>query len=149
MRVTTLVSTSIAIAFVATIGSVSASGQSANGVKAVPTAIGELTAPSSLTGAAPAASGDSVFGSDQFATLAGVKAVPMASRELDAVKGLHIHFVTPGGFHLVNHLENNLGKGQALPGSGPGYSGLCGAALNSPALSIPGQNTTTGVGGGC
>ena len=99
--------------------------------------------------------------SGTLATLNGIKAVPMAARELDAVKGLHIHFTTPSqnaghpqvapdtGWHFVNHTENNLGNGQAKPTSGPGYSGLCGAALNSPALTIPGQNTTTGVGGGC
>ncbi|HET9361933.1 MAG TPA: hypothetical protein VFO58_19405 [Vicinamibacterales bacterium] len=97
----------------------------------------------------------------RFATLARVKAVPMSSSELDAVKGMHIHFTTPSqnaghphvepftGWHFVNHQENNLGNGNAPDISGPGYSGLCGAALNSPALAIPGQNPVTGVGGGC
>jgi hypothetical protein len=97
----------------------------------------------------------------KFTMLNGVKAEPMAEQELKGVKGLHIHFTTPSenlghplvdsatGWHFVNHKENNLGKGQALPIAGPGYSGLCGAALLSGALTIPGQNTTTGAGGGC
>ena len=33
--------------------------------------------------------------STQFAALKGVKAVPMAAKELDTVKGLHVHFFTP------------------------------------------------------
>ena len=99
---------------------------------------------------------------EQFSILEGVTAVPISSGELDTVVGKTIHFTTPSqnighpkggkqeaGRHLVNWKKNNLGKGQALPGSGPGYSGLCGAALRSPALTIPGQNTTTGIGGGC
>jgi hypothetical protein len=85
----------------------------------------------------------------------------MSSGELDKVKGLHIHFTTPSsnttgplgpeleGWHFVNHTENNLGNGNAKPEAGPGYSGLCGAALRSPAITIPGQNPTTGIGGGC
>ena len=100
-------------------------------------------------------------GSDSDAIALYAKAAPMASGELDKVKGLHIHFTTPGnnttgplgpeaeGWHFVNHTENNLGNGNALPIAGPGYSGLCGAALNSPALTIPGQNPATGIGGGC
>ena len=83
----------------------------------------------------------------------------MATPELKAVKGLHIHFTTPSanpghpqvepltGWHFVNHTENNLGKGLALPIAGPGYSGLCGAALRSPALTIPGQGAPGN--GGC
>ena len=99
--------------------------------------------------------------SSTLAALSTVKAVPMAPRELSAVKGLHIHFTTPSanaghplvepltGWHFVNHRENNLGKGQALSIAGPGYSGLCGAPLLSSALTIPGQNPATGSGGGC
>ena len=95
-----------------------------------------------------------------FATLNGVAVMPMEQAELRTVKGLHIHFTTPSaneghplvepttGWHFVNHTENNLGKGQALPIAGPGYSGLCGAALLSGALTIPGQ-TSGGTGGGC
>jgi hypothetical protein len=105
----------------------------------------------------PKATEKSTPASSQFATPKGVKAVEMASTELDAVKGQHIHFTTgdpsitcpgplcfpnlnvpnasenaaplDGPIHLVNHKENNLGNGQAPAGSGPGYSGLCGAAL--------------------
>lgn len=148
MRSTTLPGLAIAIALGFTAGSVTVYGQSPapDGVKTT------VTTPAPAKTEPP---------SGTFATLNGVKAVPMAPRELDAVKGMHIHFATPGqnsghphvepftGWHFVNHTENNLGNGNAKPGSGPGYSGLCGAALNSPALVIPGQNTTTGIGGGC
>ncbi len=140
MRVRSLVPRlSIALALAFTLGLVAASAQSAKpaDVKVEPAK-------------ATSAPGN-------FAMLKGVKAEPMAAPELAKVKGLHIHFTTPGnnpggptpGWHFVNHQENNLGNGQAPAGSGPGYSGLCGAALNSPALTIPGQNTTTGRGGGC
>jgi hypothetical protein len=147
MRVRTLPSTSIAVALAVTIGSVTMFGQSPTPAAVKPVAVVE--------------SSKSVPASQPFATLAGVKAVPMASGELAKVKGLHIHFTTPGnnttspfgaspqGWHFVNHTENNLGNGQAPAGAGPGYSGLCGAALNSPALTIPGQNPVTGIGGGC
>jgi len=145
MRIVRLASAAItAIALAASIGTVSAAGQSAKdeGVKASPKAVSK-----------------SVPASGQFATLRGVKAVPMSSSELDAVKGLHIHFVTPSqndqnfgvtGLQLVNrnNLDNwvDLGNGEIV---GPGYHGLCGAALNSPKMFIPGQNPVTGVGGGC
>ena len=36
-----------------------------------------------------------------FATLKGVTATPMASSELEAVKGLHFHFVTYGRAGLL------------------------------------------------
>ena len=94
-----------------------------------------------------------------FATLRGVSAVPLASAEMGTVKGAHAHFVTLKsqnelfgitGFHVVNrnNLDNwlDLGNGEIV---GPGYHGLCGAALNSPNMFIPGQNPVTGVGGGC
>lgn len=107
-----------------------------------------------------------------FATLKGIDAKPLAAAELGAIKGQHIHFAivdadgnirnlpvsenagpisqTPFGTFLeVNFKENNLGNGQALDGSGPGYSGLCGAALLSPSLVIPFQNPDTGTGAGC
>ena len=131
MHVRMLAATSIAIALA--VGSVAASGQS------------------------PAPAGKSVTAvessaSQPFATLAGVKAAPMASAELDKVKGLHIHFTTPSanvnpgapggaeGWHFVNsNNDSNFGNGHVPAGSGPGYNGLCGAALNSPALTIPGQ----------
>jgi hypothetical protein len=150
MRIAKSASASIvAIAVAATLGSVSAAG------------------PSDVPPVKPTSS-------SPLAALKGVKAVPMTASELDAVKGQHIHFVVgapetcpgpacdpvipkapadaapplDGPIFLVNYHEDNLGKGQALPGSGPGYSGMCGAALKSPALWIPGQ-LPSGSGGGC
>jgi hypothetical protein len=94
-----------------------------------------------------------------FATLRGVNAVPMATTELGSVKGAHAHFLTVKsknvfdditGFHVVNRNNHDnwldLGNGEIV---GPGYHGLCGAALLSPNMLIPGQNPVTGVGGGC
>ena len=89
--------------------------------------------------------------STQFATLKGVKAVPMATKELDAVKGLHVHFWNPGAPfpfeapHLAGDVktENNW---QNLYGQGDvanSYHGLCNAATNgSSAIFI-------NPGGGC
>src|SRR5687767_5675189 len=96
----------------------------------------------------------------QFAALKDVKAVPMTPQELRATKGRDAHFVTVNsqntgfngriGWHFVNWQNRDnwvdLGNGILV---GPGYHGLCGAALKSPGILIPGQNTTTGVGGGC
>lgn len=128
-------------------------------------ALGLALTAGSVTAFAQADGPDKTKGADNkrvtLSTLRGVQAAPMAEKEMDKVKGLHIHFTTPSqnaghplvdpetGWHFVNFKENNLGKGQALPISGPGYSGLCGAALLSPTLTIPGQNPATGVGGGC
>src|SRR5688572_22036631 len=46
-----------------------------------------------------------------LATLKGVKAVALSSRELDTVKGLHVHFITVsnGKLHLAGDVktENN------------------------------------------
>ena len=107
---------------------------------------------------APKVSVESVSAPVQLATLGGVKAVPMTSRELGAVKGTHAHFATPSqnelfgmtGFHVANrnNMDNwlDLGNGELV---GPSYHGLCGAALNSPKMFIPGQNPDTGIGGGC
>ena len=82
----------------------------------------------------------------RFATLKSVKAEPMNEAEMKEVKGLHIHFWTGGAPvgepHIVNHLQNNLGNGQAPAGSGPGYSGLCVANVHSPSIFI-------NPGGGC
>src|ERR671913_2201831 len=67
-----------------------------------------------------------------LATLKAVKAAPMSSSELDAVKGQHAHFWNPGAPfptsepHVVNsnNLDNwlDLGNGEIV---GPGYHGLC------------------------
>ena len=96
----------------------------------------------------------------KLAALKDVKAVPMTPQELRAVKGRDAHFVTVNsqntgfngriGWHFVNWQYRDhwvdLGNGILV---GPGYHGLCGAALKSPGIVIPGQNTSTGVGGGC
>ena len=86
----------------------------------------------------------SVYAADELATLNGVKATPMASSELAAVKGLHIHFrvITSGNGTInpdtpdaadplrgsnfrVNNNENNLdGPDGSGDGNGPGYNGL-------------------------
>ena len=76
--------------------------------------------------------------STQFATLKGVKAAPMSSKELDAVKGLHVHFFNPGnntqnfgveGLHLagINNTKNwkdLFGTDEPVANS---YHGLCNA----------------------
>lgn len=95
----------------------------------------------------------------QFTALKSVKAVPMSSSDLKAVKGLHFHFTTPADKLLLVNVQKGHDGFDPTPNPdssstapfivGKGYRGLCGAALNSPALSIPGQNTTTGIGGGC
>lgn len=94
----------------------------------------------------------------RFAALKGVNATPMAAQELKAVKGLHFHFMTPAEkLLLVNIQKGNGGTPTPNPDPsstppfivGKGYRGLCGAALNSPGLWIPGQDESTGVGGGC
>ena len=92
----------------------------------------------------------------RLATLKGVKAVPMAAKELDAVKGLHVHFFTPSknvvdtpfgpveGIHLAGDVktENNwkdlFGQGHVANS----YHGLCKAAVNGSAVFI-------NPGGGC
>ena len=81
-----------------------------------------------------------------FATLKGVKAEPMAAKELDAVKGQHVHFLdAAGGFHLAGNLDHmnnwqDLGGGEAVA---PSYHGICVAAgLSGPGagkISIPGS----------
>ena len=143
MRIRSFIAaTGVAVALAFTFGSISTYAQQAK------------TASVKIEQPTPAASGT-------FAALKGVKAEPMAAPELAKVKGLDIHFTTPSnnaghphvagttGWHFVNHTKNNLGNGQASAIAGPGYSGLCGAALMSGALTIPGQNPTTGIGGGC
>jgi hypothetical protein len=91
----------------------------------------------------------SVSAADEFATLKGIKAVPMAPSELDAVKGLHVHFLDPnGGFHLAGNPENNgIGTGnwynngspEAEAGNlvAPSYHGLCVAAGTPSGILIP------------
>lgn len=107
----------------------------------------------SVTAAAPKAE------TSQFAALKGVKAAPMSSAELKAVKGLHFHFVTASDKLLLVNIQKGHDGFSPTPNADPsstppfivgkGYRGLCDAALNSPALFIPGQSETTGIGGGC
>ena len=98
--------------------------------------------------------------STTFATLKGVHAAPMSSSELDAVKGQDAHFLTVNsqndqlmnttGLHIVvrNNRDHWLDLGNGILVA-PAYRGLCDAALKSPGMIIPGQNPTTGIGGGC
>lgn len=150
MQIVRLASASFAALTVAAVlGSVSASAQSTSQAPVASDKAASATAQTTSNASTPA----------RFATLARVKAVPMSSSELDAVKGQHIHFVTPSqntqnfgvtGLHLVN--RNNTSNWEDLYGDGPvgpGYHGLCQAALNSPKMFIPGQNPVTGHGGGC
>lgn len=128
MRMTTLVSASVvAIAIGASMGSVFAAEES----KAAPTA-------SPTPVAAPA----------QFTTLKGVKAVPMASSELNAVKGMHVHFLDAGGgkLHLAGDVKTennwaNIGGTDGLPVA-PSYKGLCVAHANG-GIFIPTRGAIT------
>jgi hypothetical protein len=86
-----------------------------------------------------------------FATLQGVQALPMASSELDAVKGLHVHFVTPSkntqnfgmeGLQLAGDVKTENNWSNAWGGSddvavAPSYKGLCVATgLSGPGGSV-------------
>jgi hypothetical protein len=134
MRFRTIMTAAVAaIAAAAFVTSTPLSAQSA----ATPAAK-DVAAPSAKT-AAPA---------PVFATLKGVKAAPMASKELDAVKGLHVHFLDAGNgsLHLAGDVKTennweNLGGSDGQPVA-PSYHGLCIAAgLSGPGaggISIPG-----------
>lgn len=78
-----------------------------------------------------------------FATLKGVKAAPMSSSELDAVKGLHVHFITikNGKLHLAGDIktENNWSNewgGTDGHDVAPSYKGLC-VAHGNGSIFIP------------
>jgi hypothetical protein len=83
-----------------------------------------------------------------FATLKGVKAVPMAAAELDTIKGMHVHFLDAGAgdLHLAGNPEKNTSNWLELGGSAgpvaPSYHGLCVAAgysgAGAGAILIPG-----------
>ena len=85
----------------------------------------------------------SVSAANQFATLDGVTANPMSSGELDAVKGMHRHFLdasggASGGAHVILGKFGNPKKtlDNGSPDGGlviQGYNGLC----RSPAIIIP------------
>ena len=108
-----------------------------------------------LLAAAPAmlsASDDAVASQDpkttlsapsQFAALKDIKASPMSSTELKAVKGQHVHFITVknGKLHLAGDVktENNWSNdwggtdGEAVA---PSYHGLC-VAHGNGSIFIP------------
>jgi|RhiMethySRZTD1v2_1073278.scaffolds.fasta_scaffold00442_31 hypothetical protein len=83
-------------------------------------------------------------------TLARVKAEPMAANELDAVKGLHVHFVLVQsqnsqygltGLHLAGDVKTennweNLGGTDPAPVA-PSYHGLCKASAGPSPILIP------------
>ena len=97
-----------------------------------------LSAESDKAKATPAASIESAAAVKGFAVLKGVKAVPMTSKELNAVKGLHVHFVTPskntqhgleglqlaGDIKTENNWSNEWGGIDGEPVA-PSYKGLC------------------------
>jgi hypothetical protein len=124
MRMTSFVSASVVvIALAVTMTSVSADQSSTV----------DVVKPSPMTSS-----------TSQLATLRDVKAVPMASSELDAVKGLHVHFLDGGRGkeHLagVNNTSNWSWKGgsDGMP-TAPSYNGLCVAMrVGKGGISIPG-----------
>lgn len=79
----------------------------------------------------------------QFAALKGVKAMPMSSDELKAVKGQHVHFITisNGKLHLAgdikteNNWSNEWGGTDGQPVA-PSYKGLC-VAHGNGSIFIP------------
>jgi len=112
-----------------------------------------LSAQSESVDHARSTSTDSSASTPAFAVLEGVTAAPMASDELEAVKGLHVHFVNPGkntqfglpGLHLAGDVKTennwkNLG-GTDPAAVAPSYNGLCVASGQSgpgnSVISIP------------
>lgn len=82
----------------------------------------------------------------QFATLKGVRAAQMSSTELEAVKGLHVHFLTlsNGKLHFAGnpfgHNWSNLGGTDGQPVA-PSYHGLCVAHGNGSIFIPTGRGT--------
>ena len=135
-----VVSTALAI----TLGSMSASAQAGPQGKA---ALQPPAQTQSIVAPAPAAKVEAPAPVVRFGILAGVTATPMDSRELAAVKGLHVHFLDAGGgkLHLagdIKHENNwqNLGGSDGLPVA-PSYHGLCVAiGVGGPnGITIPGS----------
>ena len=122
------------------IGSVSISGQ---GPLSDGATTGANDAASRQTTAAVAKPG-------AFAALKGIKATPMTATELDAVKGMHVHFIVEPsqndqygleGLHLAGDVKTennwqNLGGTDPAPVA-PSYHGLCVAVGTSSVISIP------------
>jgi hypothetical protein len=82
---------------------------------------------------------------DEFATLEGVKATPMSSDALDAIKGAHVHFFNRNNGPLLAgnplHQKNwyNNGSPEAEAGNlvANSYHGLCVAAGTPSGITIP------------
>jgi len=79
----------------------------------------------------------------QLTVLKGIKAAPMSSTELKAVKGLHVHFVTisNGKLHLAGDVKTENNWSNAWGGSdgnpvAPSYHGLC-VAHGNGSIFIP------------
>jgi hypothetical protein len=79
----------------------------------------------------------------QFAVLKGIKAAPMSSTELKAVKGLHVHFITisNGKLHLAGDIKTENNWSNEWGGSdghvvAPSYHGLC-VAHGNGSIFIP------------
>jgi hypothetical protein len=79
----------------------------------------------------------------QFAALKGIKAAPMSSTELKAVKGLHVHFVTisNGKLHLAGDVKTENNWSNEWGGTdghvvAPSYKGLC-VAHGNGSIFIP------------
>ena len=87
--------------------------------------------------------------SGQFTTLKGVKAVLLTPREMDSVKGQHVHFITlsNGKLHLAgdikteNNWSNEWGGTDGVPVA-PSYHGLCKAHGNG-SIFIPTRGAIT------
>jgi hypothetical protein len=62
-----------------------------------------------------AATVGSAFAADQFATLKGIKAVPMSSAELSAIKGMAHHFFVITPHETPNTIALNIGGGVIAP----------------------------------
>jgi len=67
-----------------------------------------ITALASVAAIALTATIGSLSAADQFATLNGVKAVPMSSGELSAVKGMDHHFFVNGVRHDTDQHQDAL-----------------------------------------
>ena len=105
MRSMKSVSAAVVVALVAMMTTVNASDK--------PARDGSTAAPKARS--TPATTG-------QISALKGVKAAPMSSKELGAVKGMHVHFLDGnGGFHLAGNPENSgVGIGNWYDNGNPG-----------------------------
>lgn len=132
----------VAVVAAISLGSVSLSGQSATREEVATAAV-------SSDAAARVQSAPSVSKPTALTTMARIKAAPMTSSELNAVKGLHVHFVVPGsqndqygptGLHLAGNLFEhnweNLGGTDPAPVA-PSYHGLCKAQKTPSPIFIP------------